>query len=253
MFDAMNYLRTVYRLFGFILITFLAAVIGISLKLFGAKHKRVFKVYNAWKWCILTVMNIKVTEIGERPTSPGILMANHRSYVDVALTPSKIPFVIVAKKSVKSWPLVGLGGSAISTIWVDRQNKDSRHETRDSMKARLEKGGSVLVFPEGTTAKGPEPLELKPGMFFVCADGGFPIHPMAIEYQDQDIAWVGNDLFIPHFIKHFGKRRVNVTVKYGPTLIGNDGDVLRDEMYNWLKENLLEMRKDWDSLKSKVS
>lgn len=243
----MNYIRTAYRLIGFILATLFAAVIGILFKVFGAKHKTVFKVYNAWKWSILTIMNIEVIEEGIPPTSPGIVMANHRSYVDIALTPSKVPFVIVAKKSVKSWPLVGLGGSAISTIWVDRNNKDSRQETRESMKERLKEGGSVLVFPEGTTDKGPGILELKPGMFFVCAEGGFPIHPIAIEYENPDIAWVGDDLFIPHFVKHFGGSKVRVKIRYGSEINGTNGDDLKNQTAAWLDKNVREMRLAWDA------
>lgn len=246
MFGPMLYIRTFYRLIGFIVITFWAAVVGILLKVFGAKHATVFKVYNAWKGAILFVMQIKVEEVGEAPITPGIIMANHRSYVDVALTPSQIPFVIVAKKSVRSWPLVGLGADAIRTIWVNRESKDSRAETRASMRDRLENGGSVLVFPEGTTEKGPGLLDLKPGMFHVCADGGFPIHPMAIEYEDQDIAWVGDDLFIPHFIKHFGQAKVKVKVKYGPQLSGSDGEALRLQTYDWLDKSLRELREQWD-------
>lgn len=247
MFGPMLYIRTLYRLIGFIIITFLAAFIGILLKLFGAKHQSIFKVYNAWKGSILTVMNIKVEQEGSAPDSPGIIMANHRSYVDVAVTPAKIPFVIVAKKSVRSWPLVGLGADAIRTIWVDRESKDSRAETRASMRDRLENGGSVLIFPEGTTDKGPGLLELKPGMFHVCAEGDFPVYPMAIEYQDQDIAWVGDDLFIPHFIKHFGQARVRVKVRYGPMQKGNDGEELRLKTYEWLDKNLRDMRSAWDA------
>ena len=243
----MLYVRTFYRLLGFVVITLLASVIGILLKLFGASHKVVFNIYNAWKSSILWVMNIRVTQEGTPPTKPGIIMANHRSYVDIAITPTKMPFVIVAKKSVRSWPLVGLGGDAIRTIWVNRENKNSRAETRASMKERLENGGSVLIFPEGTTAKGPGLLELKPGMFHVCAEGGFPVYPMAIEYEDQDIAWVGDDLFIPHFVQHFGAARVRVKVRYGNELSGSDGDALRNETFEWLEENLINMRNEWDS------
>lgn len=246
MFGPMLYIRTFYRLIGFIIVTFWAAVIGILLKLIGAKHATIFKVYNAWKGSLLFIIQIKVEEVGEAPTSPGIIMSNHRSYVDIALTPAKVPFVIVAKSSVRSWPLVGLGGDAIRTIWVNRENKDSRSETRASMRDRLEKGGSVLIFPEGTTSKGPSILDLKPGMFHVCAEGNFPIHPMAIEYEDQDIAWVGNDLFIPHFIRHFGQAKVRVKVKYGPVLAGKDGEVLRAQTHDWLHTNLMDLRSQWD-------
>ena len=82
-------------------------------------------------------------------------------------------------------------------------------------------------------------------MFYACADGGFPIHPFAIKYENPDIAWVVDDLFIPHFVKHFGGRIVRVKVRYGPTFKGNDGYKLRENTYNWLDQNLREMRTDW--------
>lgn len=242
----MLYIRTVFRLLGFFLVTLTAALVGLLFKVLGAKLPLIFRVYLAWKKSILFVLNIRVSTEGEAPTEPGIIMANHRSYVDVALTPSNKPFVIVAKKSVGSWPLVGWGGKAISTIWVDRDSKDSRQETRRQMKDRLEKGGSVLVFPEGTTSVGPGILELKPGMFHTCAQGGFTIHPFAIEYENPKIAWVGDDLFLPHFVRHFGKPRIRVKVKYGPSLTNGDGDVLKEKTAEWLEKTTLEMRREWD-------
>ena len=242
----MLYVRTAYRLIGFIFITLTAAVLGILFKLMRFRHNTIFRFYLFWKRGILWVMNIQVQEEGTVPSTPGVIMANHRSYVDIAVTPSIIPFVIVAKKSVRSWPLVGLGGDAIRTIWVDRESKDSRTKTREKMNYRLGKGGSVLIYPEGTTSKGPGLLDLKPGMFHTCADGNFPIYPMAIEYEDQDIAWVGDDLFIPHFISHFGQKRVRVKVRYGEPILESTGEELRIQTYNWLSTSLNEMRQEWD-------
>lgn len=242
----MLYIRTVYRLIGFLAITLLAALLGILFKLMRFRHRTIFNFYLFWKRGVLWLMNIQVEEVGTKPNTPGVIMANHRSYVDIAITPSDIPFVIVAKKSVRSWPLVGLGGDAIRTIWVDRERKDSRIKTREKMNYRLGKGGSVLIYPEGTTSKGPGLLDLKPGMFHTCADGDFPIYPMAIEYEDQDIAWVGDDLFIPHFIRHFGQKRVRVKVRYGSAISGKEGETLRLQTYDWLNTALSEMRSEWD-------
>ncbi|MBI3141655.1 MAG: 1-acyl-sn-glycerol-3-phosphate acyltransferase [Bacteroidetes bacterium] len=246
----MNYVRTCYRLLGFVVVTLWAGSTGIVLKLFGASHERVFLVYNSWKWLITRIMNIQVQEEGIVPLAPGIIMANHRSYIDVALTPSAKPFVIVAKKSVKRWPLVGLGGKAMRTIWVDRDQKESRSLTRMAMKDILKTGGSVLIFPEGTTDTGPGLLEPKQGMFHVCAEGRFPIHPLAIEYDDPNLAWVGNDLFIPHFIKHFGRKSIRVKLRFGPSITGGDGQELLEKTYYWLNRNLREMRLEWDGQKA---
>lgn len=242
----MPYFRTFYRLIGFLVITLIAATLGIIFKLLRFRHNTIFNFYLFWKWSILTVMNIRVEQEGPIPDAPGVIMANHRSYVDIAITPSIVPFVIVAKKSVRSWPLVGLGGDAIRTIWVDRESKDSRKQTREKMNYRLERGGSVLIYPEGTTSKGPGLLDLKPGMFHTCAEGGFPVYPMAIEYEDTDIAWVGDDLFIPHFIRHFGQRRIRVKVRYGEPIASQDGDKLREQTYEWLDHSLKALRASWD-------
>ncbi|MCB0736956.1 MAG: 1-acyl-sn-glycerol-3-phosphate acyltransferase [Bacteroidetes bacterium] len=181
------------------------------------------------------------------PTTPGILMGNHRSYIDIALTPSKIPFVIVAKRQVRSWPIIGWGGRAIGTIWVQRESKESRHETRESIKDRLSKGGSVLIYPEGTTFKGPGILDLKPKMFETCAENGFPIHPFALEYKDRDFAWIDDDLFMPHFVKHFGKPAVHVKVKYGQIITGTNGEQLMEKVHDWMDQTVREMRADWDN------
>jgi len=142
--------------------------------------------------------------------------------------------------------LVGTGGNAMRTIWVNRESKNSRQETREAMKERLAQGGSVMVFPEGTTHRGPGVLPLKPGMFYVCADGGFPIYPMAIEYEDNRIAWVDDELFIPHFIQHFGKRRIKVKVRYGDVMYNNDGEAFRQDVNDWMDNATKEMRAEWD-------
>ena len=94
------------------------------------------------------VLNVKITVVGEVPTQPAIIMANHRSYVDVLALISKVPAVFVAKASVKKWPLIGWGGNALDTLWVERSDKDSRRKTRKQLKNRLEANKSVVIFPD---------------------------------------------------------------------------------------------------------
>ena len=40
-------------------------------------------------------------------------------------------------------------------------------------------------------------------MFYTCAEEGFAVVPVALEYRDPNIAWVGNTWFIPHAFRHF--------------------------------------------------
>ena len=47
--------------------------------------------------------------------------------------------------------------------------------------------------------------------------------PIAIEYKDPNIAWVGQSMFVPHAWKQFGAKHIDVKVSYGPTYCLPDG------------------------------
>lgn len=184
---------------------------------------------------------------GPMPAGAGVIMANHRSYLDVVFIQTETPSVFVAKASVSKWPLVSWGANALNTVWVNRSSKESRQKTRMQLKKRLEEGISVVVFPEGTTHRGPETLDFKPGMFHTVAEAELPVYAMAIEYENPRIAWVDDDLFLPHFFEIFGQRVIRVKIKFSEPMINADGDALREQTHYWINKQVLEFRKQWDA------
>ena len=114
------------------------------------------------------------------------------------------------------------------------------------MRNRLSEGMGIVIFPEGTTFKGPELLEYRPGMFYTCAEEGFPIVPVAIEYRDPNIAWVDNAWFVPHAFHHFGAKHIDVTVRVGNPVNMNDAEALRSHVRSWTEAQCLEMRRAFD-------
>ena len=84
-------------------------------------------------------------------------------------------------------------------------------------------------------------------MFYISAEGGFPITPIAIEYRDPDFAWVNKQMFIPHAWKHFGKKHIDVRVSIGETISGTDGQVLLNEAHAWTQKEVIRLRALWDS------
>lgn len=174
-------------------------------------------------------------------------MGNHRSYVDAILIPAKYPVGFVARSESKNWPFIGWGAMALNTIWVNRKSKDSRRATREEVKRRLNAGFGIIIFPEGTTCRGPELLEYRPSMFYISAEGGFPITPIAIEYRDPEIAWVNREWFVPHAWKHFGKKHIDVHVSIGPTQTGEEGQALLDQTRNWTQKEVQRLRVAWDA------
>lgn len=246
----MGYLLAFLRLIIFVIlaITFMTfGVLTIPIKLIDRIWLQ--RVLRAWSNTILPFIGVKFEIEGEWPNEDVLYIPNHRSYIDLlALTPFCY-VTFVAKASVKRWPIVGQGASLVGTVWVDRKSKTSRVKTRKEMKRRLEEGYSVVVFPEGTTTKGPGIAELRPGMFYVAANGDIPVVPMAIEYKHQSDAWIGEDTFIPHFFRCFSKWKTPVKLRLHHPIRNSDAEALRAEVGAWLTTNLLEMRQEWDAAK----
>lgn len=192
------------------------------------------------------IMGIRIQYDGQTPDQPAVVMGNHRSYVDAILFPVQFPVVYVARKETKSWPIIGWGATLLGTIWVDRKSKDSRRQTRATVRQRLAEGMGVVIFPEGTTYRGPDLLEYRPGMFYTCAEEGFPIVPVALEYKDPNIAWVDKAWFIPHAFHHFGARHIDIAVRYGPVMMGEDAEALRTQVRTWTQKACLELRANLD-------
>jgi len=193
------------------------------------------------------IMGLEVTWEGQFPNEPAVLMGNHRSYVDAVLFPVEFPVVYVGRVESKSWPVIGWGATLLGTIWVNRKDKDSRRATRAAVRDRLSEGMGIVIFPEGTTFKGPELLDYRPGMFYTCAEEGFPIVPVALEYRDPNIAWVDNVWFLPHAFNHFGAKKIEVTVRIGDAVKMTDAEGLRAHVRNWTEAQCLDLRKRYDN------
>lgn len=224
----------VFRLLSFALIALSATFFIFLGRLLGFGAGWSFFFFKLAIKSIRFVLNIRVKYHGKPPREPGLILSNHRSYIDIVLIPSKTPYVIVAKKEVSKWPVIGLAGKAIKVIFVDRDSAQNRKRVREQIINRLKEGLSVLIYPEGTTFEGPGILPLKPGMFRVAANEGLKIFPVAIEFKEKDMAWIGDDTFLPHFFKAFARWRVDVDVSFGSAITGSDEILIRQETFDWI-------------------
>lgn len=242
-----RFARSCFRIPGFLLYSFYMTLLlmWINKRHRGdsmAAHRHLLRFIRG----VYRLMGIKVTFKGKLPDTPSVFMGNHRSYVDAILMPSKFPVSFVARSESQHWPIIGWGASLLGTIWVNRKDPDSRKATRERVKQRLESGQGIIIFPEGTTHIGPDVLEYRPSMFYICAEGGFPITPVAIEYKDPSIAWVGNTWFIPHAWKQFGKPSIEVSVTFGETKTYLDGGLALNEVREWTTKTVANLREVYD-------
>lgn len=195
-------------------------------------HDWSLRMQQLWSRVMLSVFGVKTVLHGD-PTSSGLIMANHQSYLDIWMIPKYVRSVFVSKIEVKRMPLMGWAASSVDTVYVDRNDKDSRKHTKDTIKKRIANGKSVIIFPEGTTGAGNGLLPFKPGMFHVAAEYGIPVVPVTIRYEDPEMAWVGDDPIGAHFFRNFGKKSTVAHIYFGQHLNDTDGKRLMERTQEW--------------------
>ncbi len=237
----MGLVLLIIRSVVFIVLTLVCTVVALVGSVFGG-HRWALGTQRFWSIVMLKVFGVKTVLHGEKP-KVGLMMSNHQSYIDIWIIPKYAITVFVAKAEVKKMPLVGWGASAVNTVYVDRSSKDSRKRTKDEIASRLKNGRSVIIFPEGTTGDGNGLLPLKPGMFFTAAEEGFPIIPVAIFYENPDLAWVGDDNMGAHFFRNFSQWSTTAHVIFGEPITGNDGEELLERVRDWKLERLTRFRR----------
>jgi 1-acyl-sn-glycerol-3-phosphate acyltransferase len=172
---------------------------------------------------------------GEPYQGTCLYVGNHIAYIDPVAILMHVDANVVAKAEVSRWPLVGYGASIVGTIFVKRDVKTSRAETAVAIREALENNISILVFPEGTTSAGPEPLPFRPRSFEAAFSAGVPVQPIALHYDSPDVAYIGNHTFLPHFFRLFRMKEIHGKVTFGPLLYGEDTCA---KSWQWINDQL---------------
>lgn len=114
-----------------------------------------------------------------------VLCANHFSFFDIpsmALFP--LPFKFIGKKSLAKTPLLGFVFKKLH-IMVDRQEARSRSGSLKRGLVALDKGLSLMIFPEGGifSTDPPEMVAFKEGAFRAAITKKVPVVPVTIPYN----------------------------------------------------------------------
>lgn len=168
---------------------------------------------------------VRIAIAGEVPRGgPVVLVANHVSYLDPLLIMSVIPTLAIAKHEVGAWPILGEFARGLDLLLVDRSRAHSGARVLLRAKTLLERGVSVLVFPEGTTSCGAQLLPFKRGMFGLAARLGLPVVPIALRYPDTRMAWVGDASFLPHYLATTTRERLDAELEFAAPMHAEHGE-----------------------------
>lgn len=155
---------------------------------------------------LLRLLRVRLVIEGEPATRGALLAANHVSWIDILCLGAIAPFCFLAKMEVARWPMLSAFARVQGTVFVDRRRRRSILPANAAMADRLAEARSVLMFPEGTTRRPPEPAPFKSSHFAAARDllrrGGGPdavaVQPVAIGYSAPEAAWVDDATLVPH-------------------------------------------------------
>jgi len=168
-------------------------------------------------------LSIPVEHGGDIPES-GLIVANHLSYLDILALSAIAPFIFIAKKEVRSWPIFGWIAAKAGTLFVDRERRLETGKVNESVGGALQAGLRVVLFAEGTSSDGSGVLPFRPSLFEPALAAGAPITPVFISYEASSgsvangVCYWGEMKFVPHALKLFSIESVTARIIFGPTL-----------------------------------
>jgi len=243
----LKFIYSVYALITFVAIMLLIFPFVIISSFFGPIKggNMVMRCCRVWAdiwFLIIFIWHKKIVEVVHDKKRPYIFVTNHISYLDSAMIPKayRQPIRPLGKVEMSKVPVFGfIYKNAIVT--VDRSSAANRAKSVMLLKSVINKGISVLVFPEGTFNMGTTPLkEFYDGAFRLAIETQTPIKPVL--YLDAYRRMPYESLFkmTP------GRNRILYLEEISVAGYSIDNlDKLKEEVYAIMEKKLIEYNAGW--------
>lgn len=179
-------------------------------------ERPVFGAHRPWTpWITVAVCRMALRLIGlplrmeGRPMrAPGVIVANHSSWLDIFCLNAARPLYFVSKSEVARWPGIGWLARATGTVFVARDRAQADLQ-RQVFEDRLRAGHHLLFFPEGTSSDGRRVLPFKPTLFAALFSPdleGLSVQPVSVVYaapagvDPRHYGWWGDMAFGSHLL-----------------------------------------------------
>jgi 1-acyl-sn-glycerol-3-phosphate acyltransferase len=160
---------------------------------------RLFRLPSPWpRWFLGTIgwiIGARRRVGGARPRRNHVFfMSNHLSWIDILVLAGATGSAFIAKAEARTVPLIGWLCTLNRTIFVARGERMQVGQQITEVRAAIERGWAVTIFPEGTTGDGRELLPFKAALISVL-DPPPPdvvVQSVALDYgaATPEIAWL---------------------------------------------------------------
>jgi len=180
-------LRSLYRIY-MSLVFFLSLVMAFPVFRYllsdSQRFPKAFRVMRFYGKLVLLLGGIRLSVTGQEKIpreGPYIICSNHSSFIDIPCIYSLFPdyFVFTGKKEIEKWPLFHIFYTSGMNILVDRYNPAGSVKAYKRMFREIDRGHSLVIFPEGTVSRqAPRLADFKSGAFTLAIKKQVPILPV---------------------------------------------------------------------------
>lgn len=178
---------------------------------------------------VCTIIGVRIERRGApAAVRPLLYVANHMSWLDIAVLGGLTHTRFVARHDMADWPLFGLFAKLHRSIFIERRVSRTL-QGRDDLLFSLRGGDAVTLFPEGQASDGNRVLRFRSSFLAVTEafDGTQPLTvqpvslaftrlgPMPLGYHRRHFyAWVGDTPLGGHLWRVLGLGRATVVVEF---------------------------------------
>jgi len=242
-----QWIYSIYAFITFIGIMLLLFPFAIIAGFFGRIRGGTMMIRLCMLWAdlwfpLIFIWHKRIYESPHDKKKPYIFVSNHISYLDAAIVVKayRQPFRPLGKIELSKVPVFGfIYRNAIVT--VDRSNPENRADSVKILKSLINRGISVMVFPEGTFNMGTKPLkEFYDGAFRVAIETQTPIKPVLFLDAYRRMHYKSLFSLTP------GQSRI-VYLDEIPVSSYTMADIgrLKDDVYNIMEKKLIEYGAAW--------
>ncbi len=189
---------------------------------FGASDTRKLSDRNArvraWARALLDTFGIEDDVTGALPPGPFLLVANHRSAIDIGMFLAHADVRLVARADLEHWPVFGRAAQSVGTVFVERGGAASGAATLRSLVDALRTGQSMALFAEGYTYEGDEVRAFQPGLALIAFMARVPVVPVGLAYESGSRTALVDMTFAEHVLQVASSPRARVSMSIGDAI-----------------------------------
>lgn len=174
---------------------------------------------------LVCASNIRIRNEGTPPPAGALIVANHVSWADSFTFLSELGCRFMVNHLYGQIVGFGVVLRSVGVRFVNRMSVRAIGSAQKAMRAILEHGESLMVFPEGRTSRGGSVRPFKSALLQVAVDLSRPVYWATVRYETPSswppasvvIGWEEWPPLITHIYRAFHAPRITCRITWGAT------------------------------------